>query len=123
MSILAPVVLVKRLQFGIANLLLRARPGGDAGDILKVTRVTLQILDHRMATTDVHIGSDKPMPSPPNREPETLDQDMTPGDIAEALRRLKFSGGKEGKATVRVDRPVCEFLVHVIATRRARRGK
>jgi hypothetical protein len=59
------------------------------------------------------------MPSPPptRDEPETLDADMTPGDLVDILTRLKF---RNGKAVVKVDHAARDYLVTAVT---ARRGK
>ena len=52
-------------------------------------------------------------------EPETLDADMTPADIADTLRRLHFTGGM---MTIRLDREVRDFLVAAV-TRQGERSR
>jgi hypothetical protein len=53
-------------------------------------------------------------------EPEALDQDMTPGDIAAVLRRLTFAGGRP--ATVKlIDSETRDFLVAAVTRQGERR--
>jgi hypothetical protein len=52
-------------------------------------------------------------------EPETLDADMTPADIADTLRRLHFTGGT---LTIRLDKDVRDFLVAAV-TRQSERTR
>jgi len=57
------------------------------------------------------------MPSPPlpKDEPEALDQDMTPTDLVDILTRLRF---RNGKAVVKVDHAVRDYLVSAVTARR-----
>ena len=51
------------------------------------------------------------------RQPEVLDQEMTPADLHAALERLHFEGNFR---LIEIDRHVRDFLVDALA---ARRGK
>jgi len=51
------------------------------------------------------------------REPEVLDQDMTPADLRAALVRLRFESNFR---LIEIDRHVRDYLVAALA---ARRGK
>jgi hypothetical protein len=54
-------------------------------------------------------------------EPETLDADMTPADIADALRRLKFERGRA--VTIKLaDAEVRDYLVAAV-TRQGERTR
>jgi hypothetical protein len=48
-------------------------------------------------------------------ELETLDADMLPSDLVDALRRLKFPGNR--KVAVRIDRHARDYLVASVAAR------
>jgi hypothetical protein len=52
-------------------------------------------------------------------EPQTLDADMTPADIADTLKRLHFTGGT---LTIKLDKDVRDFLVAAV-TRQAERTR
>jgi hypothetical protein len=52
-------------------------------------------------------------------EPSTLDADMTPGDIADTLKRLHFTGGT---LTIKLDKDVRDFLVAAV-TRQGERSR
>jgi hypothetical protein len=53
-------------------------------------------------------------------EPSTLDCTMTPGDIADVLRDLRFERGHA--ETVRLDRDVRDYLVRAV-TRQVERAR
>ena len=57
---------------------------------------------------------------PIRTEPSTLDYNMTPCDIAAALRDLRFERGHS--VTVRFDRDVRDFLVRAV-TRQGERSR
>jgi hypothetical protein len=48
---------------------------------------------------------------------EYLDQDMTRGDLIEVLDQLRFVGC-ESTATLRIDRGVTAYLLHLLRERR-----
>jgi len=52
-------------------------------------------------------------------EPEVLDADMTPGDIADALKRLRFTSYT---LTIKLDKDVRDYLVRAV-TRQAERTR
>jgi hypothetical protein len=54
-------------------------------------------------------------------EPEALDQEMTPGDIAAVLRRLKFAGGRPETVKL-IDSETRDYLVAAV-TRQAERPR
>jgi hypothetical protein len=47
-------------------------------------------------------------------QPEQMDGDMTPGDIADILARLRFSDNFQ---VIKIDRPARDYLLACVAAR------
>jgi hypothetical protein len=53
-----------------------------------------------------------------HKEPEILDADMTPRDVIEALKRLRF---KDGSCAISIDKQIRDYLVTAVSALRPKR--
>jgi hypothetical protein len=51
-------------------------------------------------------------------EPEILDADMTPRDVIETLKRLRF---KDGSCAISIDKQIRDYLVTAVSALRQKR--